>query len=373
MRYISCFLAFAALLILLQVNFPKIKVCLHKYFLFLLTSLVFIAPIFIYINLVKTQTYGHVANLLNTTEKASIFTDSIHQITDSIHQIFKHFATTSIMSGFITTRLINIIEQSFISFAYKISCIVLIVLLPFLVIKIKKINLKAIHKDISISIACLPISLVLFLGSLTFTLSWSPIGIARYYISVNICLILIFYEIATLININRRFKVITSAFVILFLTYNLVYRPSFLFIGKSKVLVEVVLGFRPLPTTEYPSNKIYIPDNDSLLMLRKLEQENPQALFFVQRFYSSYIYNNQSTVRRILDESFWEQAYLSKNTRIFWIVDNQQQCETICNYEGKPIKYISSLPNLKTVYISSHKKRKIMVSDLPSGYKFFEN
>jgi hypothetical protein len=362
-RFASYFLAFAALLILLQVNFPKFKLFLLKYLIFNTAALLFVVPISIYTNSVKDRAEGQITNLMEGTETAKSFVESLLGITQK-------FGSTSVMSGVVTIEDVEAIGETFFSPIYKIFWLILIFSLPFLIIKLKKTNLNTIYRDIAVSIACLPVSLVLFLTGLTFSLPWTPVGLERYYIPLNICLVLLFYELASLNNISKVIKAIFSAYIFYFLFYNLLYQPRFrdLLAGSSKSLTEDVLGF-PLQKIKYPSNQIFIRDNQALLMIRKLQKRYPDSLFFVQS-YRAFMYDRPSRIRRIPDKEFWQQAYVSKNTKIFWIVETD--CQTICTIQDKEIPFLASMPDLKTIYLSSDKNTKIMVADLPGGYKFFK-
>ena len=132
----------------------------------------------------------------------------------------------------------------------------------------------------------------------------------------------------------------------------------------------------------YFSNEVLTYHEESLNFLAKVEnQESEDNLLFFLQDYPEYMkyanFKNPLKFRRISDSSFWNHAYLSQSTKVFWVV-NKKECPSICASGGNfnsdkttdPIQNLTSLPNLETVFTDPFEETKIMVSDLPAGYQF---
>ena len=364
-RYASLFLAGAAFLILFQVNFPNLKKTLKNYFFFLFSSLFIIATIVIY----------NISNKFLQTYHAGV--DKGPSVTEAINRILSNLSNISILFGIPGTQtfLSYLKSNSTINYLFGAVLIVILTLLPLIIIRVKKLDLESFRKDLSISLSFIPISLVIFLAVTTFFSSFNVFGILRYYIPANLTVIFIFYELATQRNTYSEVKLVLYPLFFLLLAVNIlsITPPgSIMITGKYELIArDKILGIsRSVPNIEYPSNEIVVAQQNLLLAARRLKEENPQALFFFE-YDHTFLYDNPSNFRPIPGAEFWKHAYVSEATKIFWILNlNRLPCPGICSW-SESIEYLSSLPNLKTVYIDPHDQtKKIMVSDLPKGYKF---
>lgn len=388
-RYSTLFLAIAAFLIILQVNFPRFKKVAQSYSLFLFSSLIFILPLTFY-NKIAGSNKPTLSLYNNPTSSSSIpglpefvnLRGGFSNIFEAVNSILKSSLTISELSGISTQPILIRATKPFIesfeshlqanAIIYGCFWLLLILLLPLLVITISKTTLQEERGNLSLSISLLPVSLILLLIVSTFAQDYDFLGTPRYYIPVFLPAIFIFYELATLQAriANRVFQVVFSMFVAIFLIYNLAYRPVLLAKGKLLYFGQSILGsyLSYKHDYQYPSNKVITLYDETSAALRKLQSKNPQAIFFVQD-YVFYVYDGHQGFRTIPVHDFWKQAYVDKAVKIFWVV-SRSNCPGICPDHGsKPIEQLSSLP-VKTVYTAPHERSKILVSDLPKGYKF---
>ncbi|MFB2969697.1 hypothetical protein ACE1CD_12040 [Aerosakkonema sp. BLCC-F183] len=380
-RYSSLFIAIAAFFILLLLNYPRLLAFLKTYSIFLASSLLFILPLAIY-NKLAGSNKPTISLYNNPTDLSTIpglpefvnFKGSFAGLSTTIINILKSASTISQLSGLPLEPLINSFKSdSAIILIFGTFCLILVFLLPWLVfIKNPETSLEERQRDISLSLSLVPVSLVILLLASNFAQDYDFIGTARYYIPVFLPTIFIAYELATkqTKNADRLIKTGFLIFISIFLAYNLIYRPFFM-PGKRFQLAKTVLGSYLMYRYDYqyPSHKVITLYDDTSTALRKLQAENPEALFFVQD-YVFYVYDGHEGLRTIPVSDFWKRAYVEKAVKIFWAVSHPK-CRGICPaLSPQPIKQLSSQPHLKTVYKSAQEKTKILVSDLPNGYKF---
>jgi hypothetical protein len=357
-RYASLFLAFSAFLILGQINFPQIFVLIRNYFIFICSSMLIVFPVLL-------------SNKLFTLPGA-IDSSSQQSSKNVLVAILDQLPTISVLSG-LPARLAFLPRTVLhINYLYGILCLFFILICPILIFKSKKLNLDLCRRDISISISLVVVSLVLFLIVSVPFLSYESLGNPRYHTPVNFSLVLIIYELLIL-NINSILRLLFFGFISLFLIANLVYRPATLLLGQYSSLSEIVLGIHPVSGLRYPSNNVYTRCQSSHNFLRRLSQENTNAIFLMQNF-SCYRYDNPPNFVEIPNNlEFWRKAYVSRPSRIFWVVDDQKCIESICfskDQKSIPILNLSSLPNYKVVYFDRIDRTRVLVSDLPVGYHF---
>lgn len=362
LRLSSAFLAIAAFIILLKAKFPYIKSFMKNYAIFIFSSFLSIIPIF------KSAS-------TNKILPDYVSTDGLLNFSDVIYRILCNLSTISLLIPLATVlRLLRYVRKyAVINYAYGIICLGGIFLLPAIIIKAKRTCVSSSRRDISVLLSFLPISLVILLIACMFVDPYNFLGTSRYYIPIMPIIIFIAYEITVLRNSPRIMKTILSAFFFIFVAYNLLYRPSFLLTGKSLDLAQSVLGIKPVEYVHYPSNKIFSKNEYSRLILKRLQETDPEALFFVHN-HPLYIYTGSHKLRPIFGSGFWKQAYLSKKTRIY-LVSSTPYCDGIYDTgdeENKPIKELSSLPGIRRIFKDPYSKTEILVSDLPCGYRFSE-
>ncbi|MEL7315591.1 MAG: hypothetical protein AAFN08_11615, partial [Cyanobacteria bacterium J06559_3] len=237
------------------------------------------------------------------------------------------------------------------------------------------------------SVAIALISFLVFSVLLTFVIAYSPFVIKRYYLPIEPCFIILIYAIALSTKVDNVLKRLAALFIVLFITHNLIKPIYYSFsqkddfsIAQTVELSRISEVHAPLSKAPYPSNELLVIYPDSLEFMAAIERREPNALFFVQSYpiYMGYMhFQYPEKFRRIPDHSFWENAYLSQPTKVYWVI-NEQGCPTICASKGNfnsdkpevPIPALMSLPNLETVFISPDGQARILVSELPSGYQF---
>ena len=389
-RYASGFLLLAALPIIFYIDFPNIKALFIRYCTFASSWLLLIIPMSLYIMRVSETGFNHISSndLLQTHGARYLNSNLLDSIFQSIEKNIYSLSNLYILTGINTNKL-----ESWVDSNSMISTFIGLVFLFFLstfsliLVRYKRSHGNFLGGKVSILLLCVMISLILFSAILTFFISYSPLEVERYYLPVQPCTIFLGYRIATLADFNRLFKQLSTLFIFVFVLYNLVLRPIYYFIiDETQDIMSLVLaaGTEKITDIRYPSNEITTFDQDSLNFLITTEKQEQNALFFIQQYslYMSYAnFRDPLKFRRISDSSFWHDAYLSKATKIVWVV-NHNLCPSICASPGNfnsdspeiPIQSLSSLPNLKTVFQSSENEEVVvMVSDLPTGYRFSKN
>jgi hypothetical protein len=390
-RYSTLFVAIVAFLILFQVNFYKFKTFTKNYSIFLGSSLFFIFPLGIY-NKLAGSNKPTVSLYNNATGSSTVpglpefvnFKGSFLNIFDAISSILHSSLTISQLSGISTQPVLIRFTKPFIeSFEshlashaaiYGAIWLLLVFSLPLLVLtRSKNFGIEEKKRDISLSLSLVPLSLLILLVASSFAQDYDFVGTPRYYIPVFLPALFIFYEFATL-QMQKTYqliKILFSILIITFLVYNLLYRPLLIIKGKQLYLGQSVLGsyLSYKPDYRYPSNKVITLYDETSSTIRQFQKENPEALFFIQD-YVFYVYDGHEGFRTLPVSDFWNRAYVDKAVKIFWVV-SRRSCPGICpDHISKTIDKLSSQPGLKTVYTSPHDKAKILVSDLPKGYKF---
>lgn|GEM_PF-2359801 len=395
-RYSSIFIAIAAFLILFQLNASTLKTLadyifslfktLRKYVIFLASSLVFLIPLALYNNFAgsnkpASSLYAN-PDVTSTTipglPEFVSFTSSFSSLGDAISSILKSSSTIATLSGipikpfaaFLNTYPpINLLHGSF--------CLLLALALPLILLNRTQNSDPGQEKpDLALSLAMMPTALVLLLVASTFAQDYDFVGTPRYYIPVFLATIFLAYEFTTL-PVRRLYqwlKLGCSLFIIAFLAYNVLWRPVLLLQQKKGYLAKSIVGSYVYshPDYRYPSNKIITLYDQASTKLRQLQQEHPDALFFVQD-YPFYIYDGHTGLRTIpsIKSEFWQRAYLEKTSKIFWVI-SRSKCPSVCSsHNTNPIEQLSP-PNLelKTVFEAPKERTRIVVSDLPADYKF---
>ena len=386
LRYASGFLLLAGILIIFYSNWPDLKSMARRTVIFSVSSLVFVVPMMLYIRTVSGNSTAAVSNndVLHTHGGRYLETNSFEWLLDSVEKIFSSLSNLYFLTG-INSRQLNFIKSfpSVFNNVLGLFLCILIILLSWKLIKGRKNQEYFFGGDLVISLSLSLSSFLLFSIALVFVLSYSPFIIERYYLPVIIGFIFLMYALSTTISGDQVFRGLSKLFIAVFLLYNLskpVYHALF---GEMSDLMIDVLAISRISEFQYPSNEILFVHQESLDFLVAASNQEPNALFFVQSYpmYMGYLnFPNPLNFRRISDESFWENAYLSEPTTIFWVT-NEDECPVICASLGNfnsddpedSIQDLVSLPNLKTVFASPQEEVKVMVSTLPAGYRFSGN
>lgn len=391
LRYASAFLLPAALLFIIYADFPRLKAIFTRCCVLISPLLISAAFVALYKQdalIEKFRNSQLIGQLLQTHSANRFDQSSLQSIWESLGTLFSSFSRlyylTGIHAGEVSERLLkpitnNITANSILSGLFIIATICLIAL----IIERCRDYPKTLDEDILMAIACMLIAFLLFAFLLTFLIAYSPLAIGRYYAPIQVGFILLLYKIITLPAFNRILKIAAKGVIFFFLIFNLIIKPIgffYLYGAEAPLAVLLAWGSPEASTISFPSNSVVSPYQASIDFLVQAEQENPQALFFVQKYpqYMPYInFKDPLKVRRIPDSPFWEEAFLSEPTKIFWVI-KREVCESICGSPGNfnsdssdiPIAQLASLPNLKTVFTSPAEQTVIMVSDLPAGYQF---
>jgi hypothetical protein len=254
-------------------------------------------------------------------------------------------------------------------YLYGIAVLLLLAFLPFWAKRLEREHSK--NSAILLSLTCLPISLVLFLIVCMFTNPFGFLETERYYVAVNLCFILAVYRLTSLSEVNLSIRWITSIFVTVFLVHYVFYRSSNLWHGRPVEFFKQVAGYAQTSDVTYPSNQLYTFAISETLRskVKKLQQEYPDAIFFTVA-QPLYIHDGSPGLRFIQGERFWQTAYVTKPTKVFWVTTTFYCPEVCATSSYKNIDTISQLPQLNTVFVDPENKGKILTAELPAGFRF---
>jgi len=389
-RYPSMFLLPSALLIVLCLDFSRAAILVKRLVAGAVSASIIIAPIAVYIrwaSQINASTAVSSNNILQTHRGLayrSTVTDPtmLETISTSLGNLLASFSGLYRLTGLNISPLEDFFDfmpilGDILGIAFFSGIVALLAYLFYLK------NYRSLTRvDIPIALLCLVTSFVLFGIVLSIVVVYSPLTISRYYVPVIYCLVLVAYKIAALVDINSIVRRLAIGLVIVFVLFNVVLKPlDRLFFDSEKGLMFAVLAMETtLDDIPYPSNQLLSFHEESRSAIAAIEAEEPNALFFVQSYplYLSYVtFEDPLKLRRIADEAFWESAYLSEPTKIFWVT-NLEDCWLICpsqgnfnsDYYGDEIEILKTLSNLETVFTSTQSGTVIRVSDLPAGYQF---
>lgn len=392
-RYASVFVVIAAIAIVIYSEFPKISALVKRLSIFSASCALVLIPTFIYISR-ATRAISNVnaeisnKNLINTHgsrhSDLDLFSSIINSFLDIFYSLPNLYRLSGIPSSKIDLTIESRVEGSIWIWPVGLSLLGLVIWMSFTLIKDMLTREKRID-TISVVLMCLVSSFVLFSIALAFVVSYSPLAIKRYYLPLQPCIILLAYKTATHNVSHRRISnTCVKAFVVIAIATLIVYKPTQFLVNQSKQ-VNAFLGDSNTVQLgdRFPSNKISTYHDKSIQFLQVLEWQNPNALFLIQHYplYMSYLnFQNPLRFRRIPDNSFWENAYVSESSKVYWVV-NKGQCPSICSSSGnfnsdnpeEPLLSLAPLPNTNVVFFNSSNSTTIFESDLPAGYIFTRN
>ncbi len=377
LRYAVLFFSIAAFLILFQVHFPHIKNVVKSYLVFLLSSVFFIVPVAVYIKLANAYNGKSGLPQVSFESQYSGFFNTIEKLVHSSSAIAN-------ISGLpIQTKLAYQIDPKPSIYFIGTFFLVFTLTLPLIVFyRNKQATIESIKGDIGLSLAFVPLTLVLFLIATNFAGQYDFLGTPRYYVPVFLPTLFVSYQLAVskFQRLYRVIKIYLKIFIILFLLYNLVLSPlgwspgnSIVFQGiRERVATDILQNYLKFRADyRYPSNQVITLHDETSDKVRELHKKYPEALFFVQE-YPFYIYDGYPGLRVIPMDEFWQKAYVDRAVKVFWIVG--EKCPAVCTeHGGTVIERLGNQPGLKPVFVSSKGNKesmKILESDLPSGYKF---
>lgn len=389
-RYASGFLFISVLITLFYYFFPRLKSAVTNCCIFVLSTTVVMIPTFLFINVAKGKSDANAFDNLLYNHGAKYLSQSFGSwLLQSVNALFSGFSGLYFLTG-IDARKIQETLLNYPALNFFIGFVFFLFFLSFPMIFVKykrdcenrgRSNCRTLEIPLLLSI--LIFSFIVFSFPIAFKLTYNPLLFERYYLSLRFCLVLIAYKLLAASSFFPPYRQMARILIAAFIAYNLLAAPLYhAFNSGIKSLPSLFFGFPPSVYHDipYPSNRLMSGRDEVLSFLIELENENPDALFFAQSYasYMSYInFKDPSKFRRIPDHPFWENAYLSKASKVFWISDFED-CPQICasagffNYDSyeNAILALASLPNLKVVYQSPTGNTTIMVSDLPAGYRF---
>jgi len=422
-RYASAFLLLAVPLLMLYLDWPRVQHLFRRLFVFGSVCFSVLLPTVLFIKLGENAEAIEATNdnLLKTHGARYLSSSPIENIFDSLSKLVASFAHLHHLLGTGGSTLDKISRFSPI----------LGVGLGFLLLgwmfwiclwfarhrdnqRFSDGETHLVKQNALMAIACLLIAFVFFSVVLNFLIAYSPLDIVRYYLPLQPALLLLIYGIATLPYFTQWSSQLSKLLILAFIIPALLLRPAerveAIFtnalekLGSSPPTVQQPVEAQqsgedaqtvreestPVPVERFLTSPEDVPINytairlshsgDSLKRLMAIQHQEPDSLFFVQHYpmYLSYIsLPNPLSLRRIPDRSFWQDAYVSQKTRIYWIT-NEADCPSVCASPGnfnsdspeREIPELSKLPGLETVFVSDQENTRILVSDLPAGYRF---
>ncbi|MBW4459941.1 MAG: hypothetical protein KME47_06830 [Nodosilinea sp. WJT8-NPBG4] len=388
-RYASGFLLITTFFIIFYKFFPKIKSIFASCSIFISSLLIIIFPIFLFNNEAKAQAsvnsfgkliYDHGARNLSESHSSWIF--------ESLNKIFSSFSSLFFLTGIDPRRIQDfLVSHTLLNSIFGLSFLLLFFSLPIFLVRHRSLtyqsrgNISSYTTDLSLLLSFVIVSFIVFSIAITPILAYSPLVVERYYYPLKSCLILAAYGVITVPGFSRLGKATAKVFIIIFVLFHIFALAYYSHAYGSKSLVTLPFGLEPSISfnVPYPSNQIVTERKETLRFLVELEEQNPDALFFAQHYprYIGYAnFKHPLKIRRIPDHLFWENAYLSKPTKIFWVIEGD--CPLICASSGffnsdsdiQAIPALKSLPSLKPIFFSEKNRTKVMVTDLPAGYRF---
>ncbi|MCS6814163.1 MAG: hypothetical protein NZ772_11465, partial [Cyanobacteria bacterium] len=365
-RYAALFLIPTIFVWLLQRERFQIRRVLQLFGIFILSCLPFLAAIALY-NRLASQAVGGLPPYIETNIVGN-FARYAPRLLTSAPTISAIFGITNLQPyadklGFFRP-LVGIVFW------------VTVALLPLALLQATANRFR--HQDISatrcllVALAILPIMLALFLGACTLLGSYNFLSDYRYYIPAILPTIVVLYTIAshTLADLRRHrsfLKLCYSGLLVIFLAYNLVYRPvGALLMNRGRDFLGFPL-FSTLGEIRYFSNDVIIEHKETLARIQQLRQLQPQAQVFMHS--ACFVYNNANWfVPMYMTPSYWQTAYTSQPISIIWVF-----FDNICTGDCIPQPVFSKLAaqeSFKQVYTSAHEHTRIILVTLPAGYRF---
>ncbi|HET9530558.1 MAG TPA: hypothetical protein VFQ92_09420 [Blastocatellia bacterium] len=369
MRYASAFLGLAAVFIIFQVGYPRIKLMLKRLFFFSLPSLIVVLPLIAYL---KKSPSGASALPAQFTATAGLVGGMYAKAKGILNGAP---ILSNLILGFpLLEQFLLRINSKPLNFAVGAVCLLIIISLPFIVLKSRASNAPRPQQDLALSLSFLPLSLTLFLIVTRLLTDSALFRIRRYYEPLILCGIFIFYEIAARRSAHRIVKVSSLAIVALFTAYTLIFNTALFFIPERRgQLVQSVLAFTPANSPRQNSTSkdigylgwgLYSWKESSRQKVKQLYEAHPDALFFAQE-YPLHIYDRiqggPAPGEKLIDypgANYLKQAYTSRPIKVFWVMASETQ-----------LTFIDE-SHLKLVHFDPVEDTKIYESDLPAGYKF---
>ncbi len=387
-RYAASFLLIYVLLIALYVELPNIKSAFRRIFLFLSTCLLSALPFLLYRWQLSETKLSEISNFSQTHKSVSGYTSWDFFELGSLlwHRYMTGLSNLYALLGIWnrpTSR--KLAEMPQLSHLLGLLCLCFLTVFLFHVLKHVKQKNNLYEKDIIVVNTCLIASHFIFGTLLLFVIFYSPLQIDRYYVPVRSCLILTLYRAVGFIDFNQLLKRISLSLILVFVFFHIVVKPAYhIATDGSNALFPLLLksDVYSSKNSKWSVNSLLNIRSETAEFLAGTKQNDVNSVFFIQEYPYYITYENlhrSLEFRLIPDRSFWQQAYLDRPTRVYWVT-NYERCPLICPSLGNfnqsdsrsPIPELMSLPNLETVFVSSSEQTKVMMSDLPTGFRFLQ-
>lgn len=419
-RYAAAFLLLFAPLLILYFEWNSIWRFIRRTFIFYTATVITLLPTILFIRL------GSNANAVEADNSSLLKTHGARYSSPDLYEKISDFWRQTIYGTGQLIKLIGMAEERIESLLNRLSIpysLAGVLILVFICIVVAlcfhyRRTEPSQKRDALMSIACLTLSFFVFSVAITFVISYSPLGLERYYWPMRPALLLLIYGVAALSNFSRWLAPASKVIVILFIVPVLLVRSvnglerTFSSIvnqidistlvgqpahaqsalerdpfQKDDLLSQLGSDFATISPSmldqfkNSPAVKASLY-GESLQYIMAVHEVEPDSIFLAQHYpvYLSYLsLENPLSLRRIPDRNFWQEAYVSQNARIYWVI-NLEDCPSICpslgNFNGDnpktEIPELAALNGLETVFVSEADKTKILRSDVPGGYRFGE-
>lgn len=366
-RYAALLLIPTIFVWLLQREQFQLHRIIRLFSVFILSCLPFLAAIALY-NRLASRTAGGLPPYVET--------NIIENFTRYAPRLLTSAPTISSIFG-ITNLQPYADKLGFFSSLVGVVFWVTVALLPLALMQATANRLR--HQDVRSTrcllgaLAILPIMLALFLGACTLLSSYNFLRDYRHYIPAILPTIVVLYTIGsyTLVDLRRNrslLKLCYSGLLVVFLAYNLVYRPvGALLMNRGRDFFGFPI-FSTLGEIRYFSNDVIVEYKETLAQIQQLRQLQPQAQVFMHS--ACFVYNdaNWFVPMMYVKPSYWQTAYTSQPISIIWVF-----FDNICTGDCIPQPVFSKLAaqeSFKQVYTSAREHTRIFSVTLPAGYRF---
>jgi hypothetical protein len=351
-RYASFYLAAAAFFGTLQCYEYNLKRTLRQFGSYGSGVCLFLIPLFL---------YNRWALQNSVLPPAYVSGESLSDISGTLTRIISSFSATSYQFGLplITSRLLPALtDRGVLNIVFGLGCIVVFAAFPFAIARSIPNSDRALRSHLSLWLAWLPISAILFLTATMFVNRFNFLAETRYYWPNQFLFLVLTYgylsqESYTLARINLG-SGIKLGVAVLFLLYQLAYRPFLLIAGDNEFRSAQLLGIAHVPTATYPSQQIFGAGlrQEVADKLATLASTTPRPIVFLQN-YSVFAFGIKDPwgYRPISSDSYWQEATTSQAAELYFVTFSRR-CARVCD-TGNDRPVLSAAP-LELIFTESY-------------------